>query len=921
MPRLLTVLLLAAGLACAEPANLLPGGSFEGTLAWWIPRTTPCAAVEVPDAPEGRFVLRTTGKGFIHSQPLLLEGGKTYTVSGWARSATGAGTLALTIHPTPRQAGLPPFAIGRGGKVARPWVNPTLGREWRHFSCSIPLPDYAKEKHDFPSPWWWDFKSWWLFLQGPDTGWEVDGLAITAGPQAPAAYVPRSRIEVGVEIRNLPGFRPAANLFPIGATAALAAGLRNPGPEPFAGQLAWELCDYEGLRVLEQERAPLRLAAGETRVAEKVWSLPARGLVLLRARVLAADGAEVGACQAPATVLPFPKAATVHDPAERFGGTYVAGQPAQSHLTPVAQRLGLAWTRWYPQLNWKTVQKEGPADWLFPEALVQEQLAHGIGQNVVLYALPEWAKGRHPNLPQDMQDWAAADPRWDDLSLETAWDRYLKGMVAKYRGPSFVWEVVNEPQFGKWDGALYLRFVQRSAKVLKAADPGAKVMINSVNGFDGITKDFARRGGSAAIDILSFHNYNNGAFASAESIRSMRRAFRRADGSEPEVWFNEGWTWTPSSRSAAAPGMRSDRPPAEAVHTFVRAHADTFSAGMRKMIYFNLAYPGHGRSWWDWAGDGTEIWDDHDEPTVAVPALNVLVHHLGLSDAVAAVRHEKAWLHVFHDRRNRRGVCVAWATEAGLVLDLPVAGLVAGDVMGGAEAVEAQPGATRIAFARPGRPVYLWKDGLDGEGLGRALRPLAAPAMSAEQGVSTVPRDWMDREAAGNPYLVEGKPLWTLARVLGPVDRHGSYIALRKWQPEHSNWGDTEQSQGGQPAGGVDADGRVNLATRGALKDGKVPALIFHAPADGTYHLTGRATFSRWEGSAKGLLLVNLLNSEQGEVQELARVVLEKPRGEWSDCAVEAIELRQGQRLALVFGLSGGGGANCQLDQVRLQRR
>jgi len=203
----------AVALAGSAQHNLLLNGGFEGTLDGWIPRSTPATVVESRDAPQGRFVLRVAGDGFVHSQPMLMEPGKTYTVAGWARAVTpeGAGkTLSMTIHPTPRQAGHLPFAIGRGGDLNRTWQDPLLATEWKRFSFQLTLPDYRVTPHDLPSPWWWDFKSWWLFFEvRGGVPYELDGLSVTEGAAVPPGFVGESAVGVGVEIVDLPPYNPA----------------------------------------------------------------------------------------------------------------------------------------------------------------------------------------------------------------------------------------------------------------------------------------------------------------------------------------------------------------------------------------------------------------------------------------------------------------------------------------------------------------------------------------------------------------------------------------------------------------------------------------------------------------------------------------------------------------------------------------
>ncbi len=911
MNKHISIILIVSAMTSLAQQNLLLNGGFEGTLDGWIPRATKASVAQVADAPQGGFVLRVEGGGFVHSQPILMAPRKTYTVAGWARAMTpeGAGkTLHMTIHPTPRQAGNLPFAIGRGGNPKKTWQDPVLATKWERFTFQLTLPDYAVEGHDLPSPWWWDSKSWWLFFEARDGAtYELDGLSVTEGTTAAQGFVGETPVSVGVEIIDLPPYNPTVRLLERGATVTARAGLNNTTAKPLDARVIWELADYAGKKIFARAEERVTLKAGETRVLTRRQKLSANGTLLVRCSVLATDGATLGQSHAPATVLPFPKAATRIDAAERFGGTYVAGNPPADHfMTPVAQKIGLRWTRWYPMMNWVAVQPDGPEQWRIPAVVLDAQQKRGIGCNVVLYSLPKWVRGNHHNLPRDMQDWTADDPRWDDLTIETHWDKFVKGMLQRCPGPGFAWEIANEPEFDRWDHNLYFQFVKRTSRVIKSIDPKAKVMIDSVNGFDNISKGFAARGGAEFIDVLTFHNYTSGGFASAESIATMRRTFTRKDGSAPEIWFNEGWTWTPTSHNAPGRGMLSTRTPEEAAHIFVRAHAETFAAGMDKMIYFNMTYPTHGRSWWDWAGDGTEMWDDHDEPTVAVPALNVMVDQLGLSDSLGSIRSADAWMHVFHDRRNNRGVAVMWAAAGDAHVELPVAGLRAMDLMANPEPVENLPVSTRIALT--GAPVYVFKNGASGAQLFAALKTLERPVMEGlDRGVYTPPKNWMKRGANGNPYLFNGRPLWSFARVM-PADfsNPAHYIRFDQWDNGQAKWRHSTQMQGGQPDAGMNQEGELQFGVRspwGGPEHDKPAALVFHAPEDGTYQLDAVIHLWRWEGGQTGALLVNLLNSEQNGVQQLTRV--ETPHLQNTPVTFEAIELRQGQRLALVFRFEG----------------
>jgi len=198
----------------------------------------------------------------------------------------------------------------------------------------------------------------------------------------------------------------------------------------------------------------------------------------------------------------------------------------------------------------------------------------------------------------------------------------------------------------------------------------------------------------------------------------------------------------------------------------------------------------------------------------------------------------------------------------------------------------------------------MFKNGVTGAQLFDALKTLERPVMEGlDRGVYTVPKDWMSRGANGNPYLLNNEPLWSLARVLpATLSNPDNYIRLDRWDNDNAKWKHATQSQGGQPDAGMNKEGELQFGVRsgwGGNEHEKPAGLIFHAPEDGTYQLDAVLHLHRWEGGSKGHLHVMLLNSEQGGVQELARV--ETPQRENAAMKLEAIELRKGQRLALVF--------------------
>ena len=141
-------------------------------------------------------------------------------------------------------------------------------------------------------------------------------------------------------------------------------------------------------------------------------------------------------------------------------------------------------------------------------------------------------------------EWAADDARWDDLKIETAWDKFVKAAALHFKGRSIVFEIENEPEFDHWDKfkTEYAKFTIRTARLLRATDPAAKIMVNNVYGIpSGLNAEFFKMGGLAHIDVMSWHDYHEGWLADAQGIRRMRQSMDEAGGKNVELWFNEGW--------------------------------------------------------------------------------------------------------------------------------------------------------------------------------------------------------------------------------------------------------------------------------------------------------------------------------------------------------------------------------------------
>lgn len=899
----LPALIACAPCAAGEPAlagNLLRNGSFEGSLKYWHRGLDSRLELVKGDAASGEYSLRFTKGSYPWSAPFVLEPGSKVTLSASLRSETGNGTFHVFLVPTCRNAGKEPFKLfwGKSGFGTRvDW------KEWRRVSWNVTIPD--EKTLDYRT--WWDGRTWFVVPTGENI--LLDDIAVVLGERQ-EAWRPYSQIEVSELAINLPPWKPTARILDKGFRVELESAVFNPARTSVRGRLVWRLTDHTGTKTLKGlgERR-LELPPGKTELIRHELVLDTNGLVLSRAEFLGEDGRLLGRSDQPLTTLPFPKSSDRPDWRERFGGGIAAGNPFPTHLIEAARKIGFGWSRWYPHLNWEAIQPEGPDRWNWAERdkLVEATLAAGIAINAVLYAKPKWAfdekKNRH--LPKDMADWSASDRRWEDLSIVTSWDRFVTEVVKHYAGKAIAWEVINEPEFEGWDPTVYTQFVRRTSRLIKKIDPKAVVMVDGVYGVDGLHRKWLELGGAKDCDVFTFHNYSLGEFYSGYGITGIRQSLDAAGGKHVQIWFNEGWTHFPSSEDYPAQTLVADRTPAKVVCGTVRTVAETFAAGMEKFIMFHLGYDHQGRSWWDWDGDGTSLYDDCHQPTALVPAFNVLCHNLGRSRHTGTVRADGAVFHTFQDERNGRGVAVAWAERKDVSFELELDGLVMMDVMGNTADLPSRRGKTALKLAEPWVPVYLYsKKGSSGEALVKALSPFERPRLVLSEGVYTLPDDWLELADKGNPYLYKGKPIWTLGRVYPPdPTKVSNYRRFPNWFPPETKWTEFADSQGGNPAAGLGGQLRITVVTEWKGGDmAKPSALIFHAPEASEYELEGRVVSERWTGGGNCFLEIFVLNRASGEASRIARYDL--PDRKPVDIAAKS-HLAADQELALVYGASG----------------
>ncbi len=912
------VLLLLGGLLLAGPAagaeNLLRNGSFEGGLLYWHGITTNQQLVR--DARVGEFALRLQ-KG-VMSAPFVCERGQKYTVSFFVKAE----------QPCKVEVQMPASAREESQRAKRLWTreaaqSAAVGTDWRRVSFTWPA--------NIPQSGFWPQPHYLIQIEPRGGAIIVDGVTVVAGEQGTGDYVPRRALEIVAECPDLPGYEGAqANLFEKGATVRVTAHVSNPGAAERAATVRWQLFDYEGERpvgapVVKQ----VTMAGGKTISATVPLKLAASGCVLARVSIFDVSSihtkgpTRIDVSEIPLTSLPYPKAAPKPDWRERFGGSFAGGLGMLEKF----QKLGFGWIRWRPHMNgadhWP---KENEPLRFFDQELV-EQEAHGCSTHCVLYPPPKWIMEPGHPLPKDMR-WAADDPRWGELTVETTWDKFVKAVVTHYKGRSLIYEIENEPELDKWDThkEQYAQFTLRTARLIRQTDPRAKIMLNNLYSIPSALNTLIfKAGGLKHIDVVSWHDYHAGWLTDANGIKRMRQNLDEAGGQHVEIWFNEGWAFsnTAVDEPPACTGLTS----VQSCHAIMNSVAEMSVAGQQKTILFHTGYERHGMSFWDYSGPGTMLWDWYNFPLPLVAAWNVLAHHIGVSTAVGFVRPPGANLCIFDDQRNGRGVVIAYAdreAKADAVLELPDCGapLVAEDLMG-----NAAPAPKQLVLSKTGRPVLLYSEA---KTAGRVFLEKLAPldrkhaGFVAQAGGGAVtwrlPPVW-EGAAKGSPegssVLADGKTIWKLEQIWPPEPRKPANYHPMIWKG--TAWTVAEGGFGGQPGASL-KDNALSLETRAA--HGPPPqrrycALVFIAPQTGRYQLAGTVAMRIWDGKQKTTLRV--LRKNASDALEVGKLVIAHTATEKLD--LPALELNAGDELVLLPEIEGMfAGGSCKLVDLSITK-
>ncbi|MCM8527650.1 MAG: endo-1,4-beta-xylanase [Lentisphaeraceae bacterium] len=886
--KTIVVLVMVCLAVSLSSQNLVRNGSFESGIKYWLDADQ--SRVKEDGSPHGfRYYDYGEKNHYLRSTPMMIDPNTDLVVTCMARVSENGkkNFLHLDLLPTTRTSGNGRYRAHYGDHG---WKCPVkLTDKWQKvvWKINTPGPNFKWRNQ------MWDKRSWIIMLQAQNV--QIDAFTISKGKAVPKDYVSYNPVSVGMNCLNMPGFKNLANILPRDFNADCQADVFNNTEKDLTLTVKWQQFSYDNKKVYYEKSEQLKLGAGKRASLSHKMNLKGEGLVLARCQV-ESNGKVLGKSDQPLTTLPFPKNATKPNMEEAFGASFFGGIDVDAgHV------IGLGWSRWYPHTKWDSIQPEGPDKFNFPDKVVDLLENKGISMNFVLYSLPKWVKGKHHNLPKDMQDWGRDDKRWQDLSIETYWDKYVKTMVNRYKTRAIAWEIVNEPVFENWDPRIYKNFIERTYRQIKKIDPKLTVMIDACYGINDFNYKFLKEGGTDCWDVYTWHNYSVFPFSTYGHIQSMFNGFKELGRKKPaEIWFNEGWAHTPSSIDDGVHSVIGTRSPAIVAHDTVRAMADTFAAGMKKMIVFQITNNQSGRSWWQWGTDGTQWWDDRNNPTIMVGVFNVLADQLGLSEPVDRIPLKDGIATIFKDKRNNRGLAIIWSNKEAAVYNPGLAGLTKMDVMGNVEKLSG----SEIATEDPAKPWYIFGD-YTAEQLQEAFLKLKSSEISLAGGIFKLPKDWMSKGAKSNPYVVEGKDIWRFDRIYPPeTENIENYHLMTDYDPVQAKWFATKGGHGGNPAASVQDGVRITAITQ--WKGGepvKPSALIFKAPKKGTYTLNTTVNGRRWTGGAKQSLELVKLNRKLKKAKKLQTYSMKNGQ----DVSVrQEVELDEGEELAIVFRVDHG---------------
>jgi hypothetical protein len=197
---------------------------------------------------------------------------------------------------------------------------------------------------------------------------------------------------------------------------------------------------------------------------------------------------------------------------------FSAWAPYLGPLGASAVRLQAGWARCEPRAG-------GAYDWAWLDAAVDGALAVGVEPWLQLsFGNPQYADGGSAAVGSPLPSGAAA---------LAAWDAWVRAVVQRFAprlgsgGGGGTWEIWNEPNIQHINASAYAIFALRTAAVVRAAAPRARVRVGAVAGTDAhYAAAFAAgvAGKGMLLDEFTYHPYDYNPDASYAGVAALRSA-------------------------------------------------------------------------------------------------------------------------------------------------------------------------------------------------------------------------------------------------------------------------------------------------------------------------------------------------------------------------------------------------------------
>jgi hypothetical protein len=414
MVRLLLMCLTVSlcGVDSVSGQNHFPGDtSFEAGPANWLGG----ASVACDSAPNGKSVLQLS-RSYNHSDIVygLIQPGKTYTLSLWARAMHEPMQVELEVRHV------------RYGAVGRP-LKMALTTQWQNFAMTLPKQDTARDVY--------------LTLTQPQgTVTQIDSLMLHAGNK-PLAYEPQQDVVVAISPTGAPGNL----LYADEALQPLTVGVSNRTTQTQTGKLLIRTVDWYG-RVQNQQQYAITLPAHTAkRMSFDALSSMKKGHFRVHAIFQAKSDTTLASAMITFGVVDHPVQAT---PQEASFGMHPDTSRVELAALP---RIGIKWLRAF--YVWKWLEKQ-PGQYALPQNLFDEASKQQLSVLFSLKVLEGQAK----------HDWQPGQPAVDFTALQR-----LAQWLGK-NAPDCIkaWEIENEPDL------IYPSHLQ--ASLLEAATAYGQVL-------------------------------------------------------------------------------------------------------------------------------------------------------------------------------------------------------------------------------------------------------------------------------------------------------------------------------------------------------------------------------------------------------------------------------------------------------------